>query len=916
VTTAWSETTPGPRWGQLTYASFDRNDGTGGGWQIKDVTGGLDQDEQELLRGRVQTQMDPGVEVPRFPTPAELEELPRRLVYAPAEGTETALWHHVPAGHDASGRPGNVFAHVVLDRNPNAADEGRPIERWRSADWLTPFGPDSVLAATLTDAEPPAPGPLNRDTIGSWLFAPRQWRMQTLAVLLDAVRSAFRGGPLVVVGVEDTDEAACWIAAVSFAMSAGTSRRFFFSTLERPVTLAEAQKRGLHLVGVPLSDLPDLTRREGIVVVDPSGPINLGDLDGEPHRTVRGDAIDVGEWSVLIQELFIDPCAFNRTVSEFDRLAGAIGDSGVDPVWPAAMLVSQHPDAESRREAARVLAECAPPQLRSVPELYAAAIRALRSETETRPDRAWDQVVKLGAQLEKNPATTGGEVAVAVYVELALADEPWLAGQGPAKVPSTHYYSPVPEPELVRLARLMSPEISPFTEELPPDVMLAEVRAGLHFVELALRLGLAHDPDVGNRLYRVCQQSILPTLLHPTLGPALVDSVDRTVCVETKHWLWTQLMAVGLTGMPGQRIAPVVLETLGPTESDPDPLGATWAWLSGHPEPQTAEISPLVGELAWHRLLRGDRGVDGRFFAVWESLSAHARDNVPAILSAAVPLLIPPLPLDRLLQLQLRWQRAVPSEWFLGALLQAPLVDAEAGFLAEQLITEGAESPMMTTVLAARGGLAGPEWLAADNPVIAPAGLELVLEKFAEGITLARGQGAVIDPELLRRINALVVLSLLAVRARIGAVADPRALERAAGRVQAQLTSLGAARAAFSPEEAKAVAVWCDEANVSSRALTELFLLADPRSMLRAPRDGIAAWIHAVDIGQVDSASLPAFVLTERLCRNAASRDQTHDEALMALRSTPGSSDEKAVRQTEKFLAAWLRQAQQGRVRR
>ncbi len=915
---AVSETAPRARWGQLTYSSFDRNDGTGGGWQVKDTTGGLDREEQELLRGRVQTQVDSGTDLPRFPTPAELEELPRRLVHAPADlrGTETALWHHVPAGHDASGRPGNVFAHVVLDRNPAAVDELRPIERWRSGDWLTPFGPESVLAATLTRTEPPRPGPLNRDTIASWLFAPRQWRMQTLAVLLDAVRAAFHGGPLVALGTEDIDEAAHWIAAVSFAMSAGTARGFFFSTLERPQTLAEAAERGLHLVCVPHLDLPALTRRQGIVVLDPAGVIDLGDLDGEPHRTPRGDEVVVGEWSVLIQEIFSDPRALADSVAELDRIAQSVGDSGLDPAWPAAMLVSHLPDAESRREASRVMAECAPPQLRSVPELYASAVAGLRREVDGRTDRAWRQVTKLGADRESNPPTVAGEVAINVYAELALADEPWLAGQGPAKLPSSRYFSPAPEAALVGVAQLLAPQISAFSPDLPPEVMLDEVRAGLHFVELALRLGLAHDRDLSDRLYGICQRTIMPALLHPELGAALVDSVDRTVSEVARHWLWTQLSGVALVGVPGERVAPAVLDTLGPGENDPDPLSATWAWLSTHPGPDDVMISPLLGEFAWHRVQQGEAGQDERFFAVWASLEAATRQGDPSLLSSATALLEPQWALERLIQLHLRWHRAAPPEWFVRALAEAPPGHPDTGFLAGELAERTGDSPVIPFAQLLLV-LAGPDWLTTGpyGPT-SPAGLTQALDASAEGLRLARRHGAEPARELLRRVNALVVLGLLAARARVAGVADPAQLEMAAGRAQASVAAFREAESGFTAEEAQVLVTWCDEFGVSSTALTELLLLADPRSSLRAPGDRVAGWLHAVTTGDADSPPITALVLSARLSRDASSRDRTTDEAMAALRSTPGSADDRAVRQTERFLNGWLRQAQTGRVRR
>lgn len=63
------------RWAQLTYSSFDRHDGRGGGWQVKDVTGDIPEADRQLLCGRVATQVDAGVEMPRFPTPAQVAEL-------------------------------------------------------------------------------------------------------------------------------------------------------------------------------------------------------------------------------------------------------------------------------------------------------------------------------------------------------------------------------------------------------------------------------------------------------------------------------------------------------------------------------------------------------------------------------------------------------------------------------------------------------------------------------------------------------------------------------------------------------------------------------------------------------------------------------------------------------------------------
>ncbi|WP_308289857.1 hypothetical protein [Mycolicibacterium mageritense] len=61
---------------------------------------------------------------------------------------------HGARGSDSTGRPGNVFAHVVLDRTPFAAPQRRPIEWWRSPQWVRPFGAAAVGRATIADSPP------------------------------------------------------------------------------------------------------------------------------------------------------------------------------------------------------------------------------------------------------------------------------------------------------------------------------------------------------------------------------------------------------------------------------------------------------------------------------------------------------------------------------------------------------------------------------------------------------------------------------------------------------------------------------------------------------------------------------------------------------------------------------------------
>ena len=603
--------------------------------------------------------------------------------------------------------------------------------------------------------------------------------------------------------------------------------------------------------------------------------------------------------------------AFTDAITEIDEVAHRVGDSGLDPAWPMAMVVSRRPGAESTSEAGRVMAACAPPQLRAVPELYAAAVASLRADVSGSVERAWDQVIKLGAEDEPNPPTIAGEVAVGVYAEVALADASWLGRPGPARLPSTHYFSPAPDPQLVQLANTLCDHIPPVDPAMSAEVTGS--RAGLHFVELALRLGLAHDETLAQRLWQVCQRSILPVLADSRAGTLLADSVERMVAHETRHWLWSQLVAATLPpGPPGERLSGAVLDALGPSPDDPDPLQSGWEWLSDHPHPEQAAVSPLLGELAWHRVRGGDRGLDVRFFAVWSVLAAMGPTPNPQMLAQAEQLLSPPWDIDRLTQLQLRWADTVPMEWFVRALSEAPLEDPAAGYLSGELA--GGEGPV-SRFAKTREALASPDWVSVEV-LTAPAYLEGTLRALTDGLTIAHQQGAAPDAELLRRADGLVALGLLAARSRARGVADPVMLERSAGLLQAAVARFSGLGTGFSAAEVGQVIAWCDWAGISSTALTELFLLADPRSMLRSPEDRVAGWLHAIPTGEPDSAPITAAVVAARLAGPTDSRDRTKGKFWAALRSTPGSSDERALRHTERFLHGWLRQAQTGRVRR
>lgn len=349
-----------PRFGQLTYTSFDRpGESSGGGWQVKEATGRLDPDEQETLRGGVVTRFESPHPFPRFPTLEEVQDRPRRLMYVPGEYRRGIYWHTVPAGADASGRPGNVFAHCVLDRAGAETDAVRPIERWRSHDWLVPYGADEVADAVLP-ADAPRPAEyVCRKAVLDFLLDPDTWRIGVFSVLLDGVARALDGGSPVVLGCHTPDDAALWIGAVSHFMSSGTAARLGWSTFDRLYSVDDAVARGAHLVTVPLEDLPGDT--PGCVVFGEDESPELGELDGEPHCTANGDTVPVTPWSLLAQTVLVDREVAVTALARQDEIAVSVGDRSLNAMWPLAMAVVGDEDLhDALDEATSVLLEHTP----------------------------------------------------------------------------------------------------------------------------------------------------------------------------------------------------------------------------------------------------------------------------------------------------------------------------------------------------------------------------------------------------------------------------------------------------------------------------------------------------------------------------------------------------------------------------
>lgn len=503
------------RYGQLTYTSFDTAAHMGG-WQVKETSADLSADEVHALTSGVRTVFRPAQPLPAYPTPEQLDRGPRRLAYGRLDRQRAGYWHTVPAGSDSTGRPGNVFAHALLDRAAGERSD-RPIQWWRSDGWLCPYGPLAVSVAALP-GEPPTPGNVvTKDSVVQFALDPGAWRLATMFGLLDAVATALDGGPPVVLGVDSADSAAQWIGLVSFLMSSGTAARLHFSTFDRADQLTLARQSRQHLTAVPVEDLEFVP--DDVVAISEHAMLSLGELDHEPHRTADGRAITVTPWSALAQVVLLDAESARSVLDDIDHYAAQVADVGLHPAWPLAMSVAHRDEfADALTEAHAVIAAHSPRAASgSVVANTVAAV--MRSALGTSTADAWKAV-------QDNDDGLAGDLAEATYLRRAVADEEWLSR--PGRIP----------------ARDREADRHPPSRELGEAIesALAAARAGgpyrvARLADLLLCSGIDDD-----RVTAALRTEVAPELLDPESAPALLSGLRENIGPPTRLALAAALL--------------------------------------------------------------------------------------------------------------------------------------------------------------------------------------------------------------------------------------------------------------------------------------------------------------------------------------------------------------------------------------
>lgn len=460
------------RWVQLTYSSFDREQGAGG-WQVKDLTGDPSNDEYKLAQTSVVTGFDFHGETATYPSAEEIASWPRRFSFirTPAGGL---FVHAVKAGRDSTGRPGNTYSHVVLDRNTTRSSKSDylPIDLWRSDAFDVPYGVQEILETEVAAPPISLPGPFAGAATALSIMTMPGYREPLLAAL-DALETIQHRKGMLVLVTDRQDWAALIISAMSRLTSPGATRSLSFSLYERAEALSRLRTAGIAVVAIPRADLEDIEPAIAtFVLVDGEIP----ETNTDEHMVTHGAPIPRTEFSRMVEAIIGDPDnpnlelltsvvtglsessfevnqATNGVDSDEDGYFGLDEELEVDDVnnldlaWPLAMFIRARNGhlfpADARSAAGELVMRSSPISigrsaklLPSVREVVAGSLAGSNDEPNSLGQdtcRIWMALEELSDS--RSPLTSA--LLEHAYLLEAISDEQWLdSGTAPAGIGS------------------------------------------------------------------------------------------------------------------------------------------------------------------------------------------------------------------------------------------------------------------------------------------------------------------------------------------------------------------------------------------------------------------------------------------------------------------------------------------------
>ncbi|MCK2199996.1 hypothetical protein [Corynebacterium callunae] len=308
------------RWAHITYASF-KSKTRRSGWNVGPTLRASVQDQQDVSAA-APTSLVPVKSFDDFISSTDIDALPRRFEYRPRSNSALFL-QSVPAGKDATGRPGNVFTHAFIDQEldePMAAIY--PIDLYRSPDLLTPFRAQAVNAVELNTALTEPRAGVFADISMAWMMVDELFgeRREALYQLQDVLQA---GGKRAVLLLNSSNEAAYWIEALSSTLTPEEARTLLhFSTFERAATLPQAIANATFstVYVCPPEDAAALRDIADVQLIDPA---NIAPTQhGTWAQMTAGVFVEGSDPEQLVDELI----EVNTGISDFAISHAQLGD--------------------------------------------------------------------------------------------------------------------------------------------------------------------------------------------------------------------------------------------------------------------------------------------------------------------------------------------------------------------------------------------------------------------------------------------------------------------------------------------------------------------------------------------------------------------------------------------------------------